>query len=179
MFQARPERISCGLVGFKTNRFTTDLRDEDSSPLLGAAPLGESHPSGDWAAGAKGARPPCCYPEARPRGERRAGSGEAQHLHAPPPAAAHVHGSHGNPRHVQVHQHGGVLPGVCCGHHREFHSAEDHLQEQVHAQRAEHPDRQPGAWRPAAHRHRHSHQRLQGEQVNIMFWASTVFYSSV
>lgn len=35
----------------------------------------------------------------------------------------------------QVHQHGGVLPSVRAGHHRKLHTAENHLQEQVHAKR--------------------------------------------
>jgi len=132
VFQAHPKRISCGLIGFKKHSVTTKLQDEDgSSPRLGVTPLGGSRPSGQWATGldeASGPGPSCRYLETWARGEGRAGSGEAQHQHAPPPlATSHVHGAHGNQRHLQVHQHRGVLPGVRRGDHREFHSAENHL----------------------------------------------------
>lgn len=168
----RPETISVfqDLSQSDKGVFTTKLQDEGSSRLPRGASPGGSHPCRQRAAGGQGQIVPGSsggHAEARAGRERHAGSREAQHLHASPATPSHVHRTHGDPRHLQVHQHGGVMPGVRCGYYWEFHSAQDHLQEQVHAKRAQHPHRQPGARGLAAHHHRHPHQRLQGEPISI------------
>ena len=116
--------------------FTSERQDEGSSPLPRVASPGGSHPCRQRAAGGQGEVVPGSsggHAEAWPGRAGRAGSREAQHLHASPPPTSHVHRAHGDPRHLQVHQHGGVVPGVRRGYHWKFHSAQDHLQEQVHA----------------------------------------------
>lgn len=125
-----------GLSQLDKAAFPPNLQDEGSSLLPRVASPGGSCPSHQRAAGAQGETFPGSsggHAEARACRERHAGPREAQHLHASPAASSHVHRTHGDPRHLQVHQHGGVVPGVCCGYHWEFHPAQDHLQEQVHA----------------------------------------------
>lgn len=106
-------------------------------------------------------------------GLQRVRLGCARERPRPSPLAvsAHVHRADGGEGDVQVHQHAGVLPGVRAGHHRQLHAAAHHLQEQVHEERPQHPDRQPGPGGPAPHHHRHPRQRVQAPCNRLALWS--------
>lgn len=68
-----------------------------------------------------------------------------------------AHGAHAS---LQVCQHRRVLPDFCGRDRREFHPAEDHIQEQVYEEWAQRPDWQPGPGGPFLHHQQHPHQHL-------------------
>lgn len=70
----------------------------------------------------------------------------------------HVLKAHRNQVCLQVREHHSLLPDLCGRHHRQLNAAQNHLQEQVHEEWTQCPDRQPGSGRPALYYHCHPNQ---------------------
>lgn len=72
--------------------------------------------------------------------------------------AAHVLEAHRNQVRLQVCEHHRLLPDLRGGYHWQLDAAQDHIQEQVHEERTQCPDWQPGSGRPAVYYHCHPNQ---------------------
>lgn len=88
--------------------------------------------------------------------------------------AAHVLEAHRNQVRLQVREHHRLLPDLRGGHHWQLDAAQDHIQEQVHEERTQCPDWQPGSGRPAVYYHCHPNQCVQGKHsmscVSFLVW---------